>query len=299
MTDTVLIVDDEPHVLLLTERILKDQGYEILTARDGLEGKDRIEEEHERLSVIVLDWSMPQMNGIDLLRWIRKQARLEIVPVVMQTVLDTPEHIKEGIEAGCFYYLTKPINREVFRSVIRAAINDFHSKSDLRERLRRSENPFHTLKEGVFEIRTLEEAELLSVRLATACPEPERAMQISELVINALEHGNFGITYDEKTNLIEQNQWVGEMNRRQQLPENKEKVVRVDMKMLDDQMEVVITDAGKGFDFERYLRMDEKRVFDNNGRGIAIANSLLRLQYHAPGNKVSVIVPFQDDSPQL
>ncbi len=293
MADTVLIIDDEPHVLILTERILKDQGYQIVSAKDGLEGKDRIEHEHGHLSAIVLDWSMPRMNGIDLLRWIREQSHLDTIPVIMQTVLDNPENIKEGIEAGCFYYLTKPINREVFRSVVRAAINDFHAKSELRERLRKSENPFRTLKEGTFEISTLEEAELLALRVATACPEPERAMQISELLINALEHGNLGITYDEKTKLIEQNQWVEEVNRRQTLPENSGKTVSVHVKMLGDRMEVVIRDSGEGFDFERYLRMDEERVFHNHGRGIAIANSVLTLRYQKPGNTVSVVVPFQ------
>ena len=290
--DTLLLVDDEPHVLILTRRLLRDQGYEILTATNGLEGQQVIRRDHQKLSAIVLDWAMPLMTGIELLRWIKTQPHLDFLPVIMQTVMDRPENIREGIEAGCFYYLTKPINKDIFRSVVRAAINDFHYKKSLLTQLKESEHHFLTLVEGTFHIRTIAEAEYLAVRIANLCPKPERAMQVAEILTNAVEHGNLGITYEEKTELIERGSFEEEISRRESQLTDMDKYVEVRVTKFPDKLTVYVEDQGGGFDFERYLTMDELRVFDNHGRGIAIANSFLKLDFFGVGNKVLATIPF-------
>jgi CheY-like chemotaxis protein len=291
--DTLLLVDDEPHVLILTRRLLRDHGYEILTATNGLEGQQLISRDHQKLSAIVLDWAMPMMTGIELLRWIKTQTNLDFIPVIMQTVMDRPENIREGIESGCFYYLTKPINKDIFQSVVKAAVNDFHYKKSLLTQLRESEHHFLTLVEGTFHIRTITEAEYLAVRIANLCPFPERAIQVAEILTNAVEHGNLGITYEEKTELIEQGTFEEEILRRQSLQTDAEKYVEVRVTKFPDKLTVYVEDQGRGFDFERYLTMDELRVFDNHGRGIAIANSYLKLDFFGVGNKVLATIPFE------
>ncbi|HWP81340.1 MAG TPA: response regulator [Bacteroidota bacterium] len=284
--DTILVVDDEPNLVLIVKRILEDEGFQVWSAPDGKEAQEFILSGKEQISTIVLDWSMPKMTGIELLKWIKDQPEFEHIPVVMQTALSTPSHIKQGIEAGAFYYLTKPTHREVLKVIVKAAVADYNQTRTLLKKVKESENPFRFLLEGTFRFRTIEEGEYLALRLANASPNPDSIIGLSELFINAVEHGNLGITYDEKTELVERGTWKNEIERRLKLPENRNKTVTVTVTNSGDLLSLTIEDQGRGFDYERFLTLDEKRVFDNHGRGIAIANYSLSLRYEGNGNRV-------------
>jgi len=286
----ILLVDDDPLALDLTQRMLTEDGYEFLTAESGEEAQEMLETPVSDLGAVVLDWRMPGMSGIDVLVWMKEQEALEHLPVVMQTGMIEPEHIRQGIEAGAFYYLTKPTEREVLRSVVKAAVSDFQSKQALLDRLRKSDNPYQMLREGIFHVRTLEEAEYLSVRIANSCKAPDRVVHVSEIITNAIEHGNLKISYEEKTELVKSGAWNRELERRLALPENAHKYVEVGVKRTSDHLTVTVVDQGDGFEFQKYLEMDESRVFDNHGRGIAIAHSYIDLDYVGKGNKVVITV---------
>ncbi|MEX0602411.1 MAG: hypothetical protein WD295_03660 [Bacteroidota bacterium] len=96
---------------------------------------------------------------------------------------------------------------------------------------------------------------------------------------------------------MEQGIWVKEVERRLDLPEHRGKFVRVTVSREDGNMVIVIEDRGEGFDYERYLRMDEQRVFDNHGRGIAIAASFLKIEFLNGGNTARVILPAPAEPP--
>ena len=289
--DTVLIVDDENALRDVLRRMLEGEGCGVLTASDGTEGLEILQAHPDSISVVILDWVMPQMSGIELLRWMKTQDHIEHIPVIMLTALDDPERIKEGIDAGAFYYLVKPFQRTLLKSILRAAVFDFHNTRHLLEKLRQYEKPIAFLQEGTFRFRTPEEAEQLAVMVASATPDPEHAMVIAELLMNAIEHGNLGISYEEKGKLVEEERWQAEVDRRLALPENATKDVVVRMKKADRNLQIEIEDQGTGFDFERYLRIDQSRLFDNHGRGIAIAMTLLKVQFLGTGNKVVVTIP--------
>ncbi|TSA17233.1 response regulator [bacterium] len=289
--DTVLIVDDEDALRDVLRRMLEGEGCGVLTARDGTEGLEMLQAHPESISVVILDWVMPQMSGIELLRWMKTQDHIEHIPVIMLTALDDPERIKEGIDAGAFYYLVKPFQRTLLKSILRAAVFDFHNTRHLLEKLKQYEKPIALLEEGTFRFRTPEEAEQLAVMIASETPDPEHAMVIAELLMNAIEHGNLGITYEEKGKLVEDDLWQAEVDRRLALPENANKNVVVRMKKADRNLQIEIEDQGTGFDFEQYLRFDESRLFDNHGRGIAIAMASLNVQFLGTGNKVVVTFP--------
>ena len=289
--DTILIVDDEDALRDVLRRMLEGEGCGVLTARDGTEGLEILQAHPESISVVILDWVMPQMSGIELLRWMKTQDHIEHIPVIMLTALDDPERIKEGIDAGAFYYLVKPFQRTLLKSILRAAVFDFHNTRHLLEKLKQYEKPIALLEEGTFRFRTPEEAEQLAVMIASATPDPEHAMVIAELLMNAIEHGNLGITYEEKGKLVEDDLWQAEVDRRLALPENANKNVVVRMKKVDRNLQIEIEDQGTGFDFERYLRIDQSRLFDNHGRGIAIAMTMLKVQFLGTGNKVVVTFP--------
>ncbi len=289
--DTILIVDDDAALRLVTEFMLKQDGYKSLKAENGSEAQSILTSAGNDVSAILLDWQMPVMNGIEFLAWIKSEPSYADIPVIMATSMTSPENIKEGIEAGAFYYLTKPVDGVVLRSIVRAAISDLAERKALVQRLHRSDNLLGTMTEGTFQFRSVDEAESLAVAIANACPEPEKAMVISEILINAVEHGSLGISYEEKTELVARNAFRQECVRRLGLPENAGKHVQVKVVRTDGRTTVHIEDPGPGFDFSRYLQMDESRVFDNHGRGIAISSQWLDLDYQGTGNRVVVTIP--------
>ncbi|HEY6953028.1 MAG TPA: response regulator, partial [Bacteroidota bacterium] len=172
--DTILIVEDDPTMCLLIKRMLEQDAYEILVAVDGVEAQAIMKSSKREISAILLDWQMPRMNGIEFLRWIKKEADYEHIPVVMETSMVAPEDIKEGIDAGAFYYLTKPMEEKVLRAIVRAALWDLHEKKSLLEKIRRGNNPFKHLVEGRFRFKTTEEAEFLAIAIANASAVPQK-----------------------------------------------------------------------------------------------------------------------------
>jgi sigma-B regulation protein RsbU (phosphoserine phosphatase) len=291
--DRILVVDDDPVIRLLIQRMLKDDGYALLMADDGAQARSLVENSKEPISAVLLDWQMPQMTGIDFLRWVKQEEKHEHIPVIMQTSMKDPQNIKEGIDAGAFYYLTKPVEEGVLRSIVRAALSDFHHTQVLLDRLRSSDNPFGLLQEGLFRFKTTGEAEFLAVAVANTSPVPQKAMVISEILLNAVEHGNLGITYDQKTDYIAKGTLRDEVDRRLALPENAEKWVGMKLKRYENALTIEVEDQGPGFEYQKYLQMDESRVFDNHGRGIAITNEYLGLNYIGKGNKVVVTIPIE------
>ena len=292
--DTVLIVDDDPTLQKVLETILKKSEFTVLLANDGIEAQEAVKNSGREISAIVLDWTMPRLSGIDFLLWIKDQPVLEHIPVVMHTVLADPDRVQEAIEAGAYYYLPKPAPQEVVYSIVRAAVHDFSEKKRLLKKLEESENPFRFLTEGAFSFRSISEGEFLGLRIANACPVPERAALIMEMIVNAVEHGNLGISYLEKGSFVASGKWLEEIERRLNLPEHMKKFVTLTLRRYEDKMTVLIEDQGPGFDFSRYLSLDETRLMDNHGRGIAMARAYLDLQYLGTGNRVLVTVPFDE-----
>lgn len=287
----ILVVDDTLTVRMELQALLESMGLDVVLAEDGLQCLDILQ--HDTPDAILLDIMMPEMNGFEVLRWIKNQPKLEDIPVIMQTAMDDAGSIKRGVDEGAFYYLTKPIEVELLRSIVSAAISDFRAKKALRKQIIESENPFGLMVEGTFRFRTLTDAEYIAVRIANASPSPKKVAVINELIINAIEHGNLGITYDEKTEYIDNGTWHSEIERRLARPEHVNKNVEVKIKKYPDKMTVLITDQGSGFDFEKYLELDESRFLHNHGRGIVMTNIFLDFQYLGTGNKVMVTIPFE------
>ncbi|HEY5615443.1 MAG TPA: response regulator [Bacteroidota bacterium] len=289
--DTILLVDDDLSMLYLTETFLKDSGYRVITAKDGLEAQEFLSTTKEEIATIVLDWTMPGMTGIEVLKWLKQQEKLEHIPVVMLTGMASPEHIRQGIEEGAFYYLVKPADTKIITSIVQAAVADFRLSRQLSTQVQEGENPFRNLQEGVFRFRSLSDGEYLAVRIANTTGSPQYVVGITEIITNAIEHGNLGISYREKSELIEKGMWLKEIERRVELPENVNKYVQVTFKRYPDHLTLLIEDQGPGFEWKQYMLMDEVRVFDNHGRGIAITNKYLKVEFQGKGNKVLLTIP--------
>ena len=109
-TPMVLVVDDSLTVRRVTQRLLTREGYRVVTAKDGLDALERLAE--ERPAVMLSDIEMPRMDGFDLLRNVRADARLSGLPVVMISSRIAQKHRDYAAELGVDHYLGKPFSEE-------------------------------------------------------------------------------------------------------------------------------------------------------------------------------------------
>lgn len=286
----ILIVDDEINNIRLLEGDLEDAGYEnFIIARDGVEAWDILQEKHMDIDVVLLDRMMPNMGGMEVMEKVKQRPEMRHLPIVMQTAAASKEQMLEGISAGVYYYLTKPYDEDTMLAIVEAAIRDHAAFSSMRKDAERFKKKLRLIKSSHFCIQTLDEAAYLSTFLAGFYPEPERVITgLSELLINAIEHGNLGITYDDKSDLIKSGTWHEEVERRLALPENKEKYAEVEYKHENNEIFLRVKDCGSGFNWKKYLDIDPTRAMHHHGRGIAMARltSFDSMEYVGCGNEI-------------
>jgi len=124
-------------------------------------------------------------------------------------------------------------------------------------------------------------------------------LALRELIINAIEHGNLAITYEEKTNAINNETYFSLIERRRNDVQYKDKKVTVEYYLKDDYIQYVITDEGAGFNFDKIQLKRlaaESSIPDAHGRGITMAESVFdELTYKKPGNVVVLKKYFIND----
>ena len=292
----VLIVDDNPLDRKLLQAHLSPNGYELDFARDGVEAMTMLERQPLSYDVVLLDRSMPRMNGMEVLVRIKSTPHLRMLPVIMQTALSDRPHIVEGIRAGAYYYLTKPYDAQTLTAVVGTAVRDFAEYKELQQRVRLGVECLTLITHATLRIQTVEQARDAAAVLVNACPDPSAAViGLTELLVNAVEHGNLGITYEEKTALNAAGTWEAEVRRRLALPENVDKRVELQIERTAEELRFTIRDEGPGFPWEKYGEVDTSRVFDNHGRGIAIARAMSfdRVEYRGNGNEVVATVRLE------
>lgn len=268
----ILAVDDESYNLLIMEEFLADDEYSIITAEDGEEAWQILTAEPEKFDVVLLDRMMPKMGGMEVLTKIRKHPILQTIPVIMQTASAKNEEIIEGIAAGAYYYITKPYKEEMFRSVVAAAVVDRLRFKILADSIKKYPSAITHLEKGQFRFSTLEECYPLASLLACAFPEPaDVIVGITELMLNALEFGQAGLSYEQKTDLIDKNKLQEYVSAKLASPECTGKSVKVMLTRTTTEVIVSIEDQGKGFDWQKYINFSADRATDNHGRGIATA----------------------------
>jgi DNA-binding response OmpR family regulator len=288
---SVLVVEDEAICAAFIENLLISKGYDAIIAPDAAIAYQLLESDHHRFQAILLDRNLPDFDGVDLLRKIKAIPKMSQIPVIMETSDDHTDSIREGMEAGAYYYLIKPIHAELLISILTAAISQYRESQELQSAVRQVEESLYLLDQAVFFLKTLEQARNLAKTLAQACPDPGKVVVgLQELLINAVEHGNLSISYADKTRLMLDSKWQEEVQRRQSLPEYFSRRVRITFQRGTDFIRIIIQDQGNGFDWRQFLELDPERAFDPHGRGIALAKmiSFDSLEYQGNGNTVEL-----------
>ncbi len=130
MPARILVVDDEPKLLELVRWILERNGFEVIEAQNGREAIEKVQDELP--SLVLLDVMMPDMNGFETLREIRK---LSNVPVIMLTVQSSEADKVHGLELGADDYVTKPFSHRELVSRIRAVLRRSQMPAHLAQRV--------------------------------------------------------------------------------------------------------------------------------------------------------------------
>jgi CheY-like chemotaxis protein len=295
----ILVVEDDAFNLDILRFHFSRATYDVISATDGLIALDRLKE-HPDVEVIVLDRMMPNMDGMQFFYAIKDIPSYRHIPVVMQTAAALPEQVIEGINAGVYYYLTKPYEQQTLLAIVNCAVQDAKNRYYLeKEILRRTPIPgLMQESRSVFRFRTIQEAGNLAYYIANCLPYPSKAIfGLHELLVNAVEHGNLGISYEEKTDLILGGTLNEEIERRLSQNDYANMFAQLHFKLEDGVASVRIKDQGRGFDWSRYLHISPDRACDPHGRSIALAReySFSQLEYIGDGNEVLCKIHFPQD----
>lgn len=115
MTSKALIVDDSKTIRMILGRILRELGYEVCEATDGKDALKVIEAQKATVDLVLADWNMPEMNGLDLVKHLRQNPDLASTKVIMVTTETEVDHIASALEAGANEYVMKPFTKEILR----------------------------------------------------------------------------------------------------------------------------------------------------------------------------------------
>jgi DNA-binding response OmpR family regulator len=118
----VVIVEDEPDTAEMFAEMMRLNGFIVKKVYGGTPAIALIS--HEIPDAIVLDVMMPDLSGLEVLRYLRRDPRLENIPVVVVSAKSLPSDIKDGLEAGANKYLTKPVAFQDLNAAVQEVIKD-------------------------------------------------------------------------------------------------------------------------------------------------------------------------------
>lgn len=118
----VIVIDDEPFILMMIEDKLKKDGIDVITIRDSRNALSVIRKEMPDL--IILDWMMPEFSGIDLCNMLKKDADLQNIPIFMLTAKGQDSDEQLGLKCGVMRYITKPFSPKALLDMVREILGD-------------------------------------------------------------------------------------------------------------------------------------------------------------------------------
>lgn len=119
-----LVVDDSKAIRQIERKYLEELGFEVLEAENGKEALEVLKE-HPDISLILLDWHLPVMNGYEFLKTLRANPQYQEIKVMMVTTENQQKSVIDAIMAGANEYLMKPFDKEMLETKIRYLFEGF------------------------------------------------------------------------------------------------------------------------------------------------------------------------------
>jgi len=284
----VLIVDDEEVLRNILARFMNKAGYETLEAKDG---KQAIELYKISKPFIVLsDIMMPKMDGLTLLKEIKKIDSRAMV--VLMTGYGNEDILLDALRGGAMNFFKKPFN---FQEIIKFVENALKHRSepDLGELF--SEHLIEETKTFIFptgETNILPIVNQISLHLKKIAEDSEilnLKIGIEEMISNAIEHGNLGITMRQKQSALENGKWGEFLRERLGTDNNRNKKVTIKSHLKDDNFEISVKDEGNGFDWKALPVLSPDNLLNYNGRGIFLTKIYYdEVVFNKKGNTVTL-----------
>jgi len=138
--EKILIIDDDPNILFAVRMIFEKEGYSVVEANGGKDGLLKIES--AKPDIVFLDVTMPDMSGLDVMEQMKERAN---VPVIIITGYGTMETAIKAIQLGAYEYITKPLDAEKIRLLVRRALETFQLRKKVEQlqlRLEKQVQPY-------------------------------------------------------------------------------------------------------------------------------------------------------------
>jgi len=113
-----LVIDDSRAIRLLIGNMLREEGLEVIEAGDGREALEQMRRSPD-VELVLVDWNMPVLNGLDFIRTVRSQPAYDAVRLMMVTTETESEQVVRALNAGANEYLMKPFTRDILIAKLR------------------------------------------------------------------------------------------------------------------------------------------------------------------------------------
>jgi len=113
MMAKALVVDDSRAVRMILAKTLKELGFEVREAANGREALEVIETEKTAVTLVLADWNMPEVNGLELLKKLRQNPEFSSLVVVMVTTETELDQMAAALEAGANEYVMRPFTKDI------------------------------------------------------------------------------------------------------------------------------------------------------------------------------------------
>lgn len=276
----LLIEKNEKLYNLITDNI-PDVSIEISKSDNAI---NKLINAPTEFDLIIITLNIDKKVKLNLIKQILSDNTLKFLNIIVEIPELNVQERTDYIASGARYCFTLK-DKEFTLSVIKKALLDSQKLKNILQEIALAKN----MEKATFKIKTLEEAHALADFLSQVCENQKYAlMGITELLINAIEHGNLSMSYEEKTKASVSKNWLELIAEKQTLPENINKYVTVEYIKNNKNKEITIkiTDEGQGFDWRKFQNLDNKRKLDTHGRGIFLAKNLAftSLEYIGKGN---------------
>ncbi len=108
-----LVVDDSKTIRMIIRRVLIELGFEVCEAANGVEALKVLEKEKTAVSLVLADWNMPEMNGLELVKNLRQNPEFASMKILMVTTETEIGQMTQALEAGANEYVMKPFTKDV------------------------------------------------------------------------------------------------------------------------------------------------------------------------------------------
>jgi len=284
----VLVVDDQEALRTLLARLLEREGFDPVPAEDGEQAIARYKSESPL--VVVSDIMMPKMDGLSLLNEIRRIDRN--ATVILMTGQGNEDVLLKALRGGATNFFKKPFNvrelideiRKVVEFRLEAARSSLFSPLLVEETKKfvmpRADSPFFPIINQI------------TLQLPCLLP-PEDILNlkigIEEAITNAVEHGNLGISFDDKSKAISEGRLAELIAEKGRESDAAGRAVCITSRLTADLFEITIRDDGTGFDWQNLPAVEPENILAFNGRGIFLTKIYFdEVFFNESGNEVTL-----------